>query len=80
LSEIRVLAYRLSDSAPPETDEEQAARDNALDEMPDQGKYSVLLPMWRIDERSWEGKGVDGNGRHVRVLYDLHRGLLFKDL
>ena len=80
LSEIRVMAYRLFDSAPPDNEEEQAARDNALEEMPDKGRYSVLLPLRCIDDRSWEGKGVDGKGRHIRVLYDLHQGILFEEL
>jgi CRISPR-associated endonuclease/helicase Cas3 len=79
LSEIRLLAYRLIDAGPPENEAERSARDAAIEQMPDGGKFSVLLPMKRIDDRLWQGQGLDSRGAPVRVIYDLARGLLFEE-
>jgi len=78
LSEIRVLSHRLSDSTPPENQGEQDAREKALEEMPDKGRYSVLLPMRGVDKDVWEGRGLDGKGQNIRVYYDRQQGLLFE--
>ena len=78
MSEIRIMAYRLSEAAEPESDEEKKAREQAIDNMPDKGKFSILWPLYATDDNTWRGKGVDGKGELVEVVYDSVQGLLFE--
>lgn len=78
LSEIRIMAYRLSDAAAPESEGEKKARDQAIENMPDKGKFSVLLPLYATGESSWRGQGLDGKGEQVEIIYDSVQGLLFE--
>jgi len=78
LSEIRLMAYRLSEVAEPESDEEKKAREQAIENMPDKGKFSVLLPLHFIGDGIWRGGGRNGKGERVDIAYDPIRGMLFE--
>jgi CRISPR-associated endonuclease/helicase Cas3 len=78
LSEVRIMAYKLSGAAEAENKEEKKARDQAIESMPDKGKFSVLLPLHRTDEGIWRGRGVDGKGEQVEIVYGSVQGLLFE--
>ncbi|MFP4258594.1 MAG: CRISPR-associated helicase Cas3' [Desulfovermiculus sp.] len=78
LSEMRIMAYRLSAAAEPADSEEKQAREQAIETMPDKGKFSVLLPLQATDEGRWIGNGLDAKGQRVQVSYDPVQGLLFE--
>ncbi|MCF8040175.1 MAG: CRISPR-associated helicase Cas3' [Desulfohalobiaceae bacterium] len=77
LSEFRVMAYRLSDAGEPENEQEKRAREKAIEEMPDKGKFSVLLPIKTAGNGQWLGKGLNENLEELEIVYDPVQGLLF---
>ncbi|WP_461208207.1 CRISPR-associated helicase Cas3' [Desulfocurvus sp. DL9XJH121] len=66
-SELRVPVYRLSTPLVPTPwgDRLEALRQT----MPDQGRWSLLLPLFQEGEGTWIGHGRDEKGREVTVEY-----------
>lgn len=44
-------------------------------ELPDKGKWSVLVPMTQYDEETWQGEAVNKKGKSVIVAYSRKRGV-----
>jgi CRISPR-associated endonuclease/helicase Cas3 len=57
----------------------QAAVQRAVEELPDRGKWSILLPLQERESGGWRGKVINGRGDIVTVLYDTQRGLMLED-
>lgn len=79
LSEIRVMSYRMYKAVEPENQKEAKTREQAIEDMPDKGKFCVLLPLHLIGNGIWVGKGLDGKGEQVNIIYDSMKGLLFEE-
>jgi CRISPR-associated endonuclease/helicase Cas3 len=45
------------------------------EQVPDKGKWSLLLPLLPADGDGWRGQGIDGRGNPVHFDYDSMVGL-----
>jgi CRISPR-associated endonuclease/helicase Cas3 len=56
----------------------QAAVQQVLPELPDRGKWSVLLPLYQGESGVWQGQALNKSGEIVTVYYDSQLGLLME--
>jgi CRISPR-associated endonuclease/helicase Cas3 len=56
----------------------QAAVQKVLPELPDRGKWSVLLPLYQRENGVWQGQALNKSGEVVTVYYDTQLGLLME--
>jgi len=47
----------------------------AIDTMPDKGKWSVVIPLKKIDQGVWQGEAINYSGDCVKIVYDSTIGL-----
>jgi CRISPR-associated endonuclease/helicase Cas3 len=57
----------------------QAAVQQVMEDLPDRGKWSILLPLQNGENGVWRGKVMNGRGDSVTVLYHTQRGLMLED-
>ncbi|NJD53000.1 MAG: CRISPR-associated helicase Cas3' [Candidatus Methanoperedens sp.] len=53
----------------------KSALDEAINSMPDKGKWAVILPLSKTEGDRWHGVAINGKGSSVRVIYDPVTGL-----
>ena len=73
LSEIKVRKSMISNTppdVPPAPVIEAVVKD-----LPDQGRYSLILPLARDESGLWTGQALDGKEKPARVLYSPRTGL-----
>ena len=51
------------------------ALEQAMDSMPDKGKWSVIIPLSKAEGNKWQGHAKDESGETVQVIYDSITGL-----
>ena len=51
------------------------ALEQAMDFMPDKGKWSVIIPLSKAEGNKWQGHAKDESGETVQVIYDSITGL-----
>lgn len=77
-SELRVRSSMIADATPREKRRREAIA-QAEEEMPDGGRWSVLLPLEQADGK-WVGRAQDDDGAPVKVQYSQTTGLHVSDL
>ncbi len=69
-SELSIRAARIAADAP------HPAVEQAKASMADQGRWSLVLPLEKVDG-TWRGSALNGSGDRVDVTYGAEEGLLF---
>jgi CRISPR-associated endonuclease/helicase Cas3 len=75
LSQVQVRQALLKSTATSADSHLQAAVKTLVEQLPDKGKWSVLLPLSEQRDGLWSGQAVDGRGQVVQVFYDQCLGL-----
>ena len=57
---------------------QQAAVEHVLPDLPDRGKWSVLLPLYQGENGVWQGQALNKSGEIVTVYYGIQLGLLME--
>jgi CRISPR-associated endonuclease/helicase Cas3 len=80
MSQVQVRRALISDMADAFDEAElQAQVEAILPELPDRGKWSVLLPMREGEGGRWQGQALNRHGQMVSVYYDEKLGLLMEN-
>lgn len=74
LSQVDVPARLAAGPAPWAGDLARACRE-ALERMPDQGRWCVLAPLQANEQGQWQGQVFDGQGRTILIQYKEQTGL-----
>ncbi|WP_179137740.1 CRISPR-associated helicase Cas3' [Candidatus Entotheonella palauensis] len=79
MSQVQVRAALLSSTATTfDNAALQAQVEATLAELPDRGKWSVLLPLCQEEGGRWRGQALNPGGQMVSVYYDENLGLLME--
>jgi CRISPR-associated endonuclease/helicase Cas3 len=79
MSQVQVRQALISAMASPFDDVAlQAQVEAMLPELPDRGKWSVLLPMLEGANGRWQGQALNPRGQTVNVYYDKKFGLMME--
>jgi CRISPR-associated endonuclease/helicase Cas3 len=75
MSQVRVSTRWISETAVPAAAAHRTEVDRVLTELPDQGKWSVLLPLEQRRDGLWSGIALDSEGEPREWLYCAELGL-----
>ena len=53
----------------------KAGLEQAMNSMPDRGKWAVIIPLSKADEDKWQGSAINERGERIQVIYDSITGL-----
>ena len=76
MSEVSIRQHWVAEAATSQEPGLEAAMEDALSKVYDQGRWSRLLPLRPIGEDAWEAEAVDGAGEPVRFQYTRMTGLV----
>jgi len=72
-SEVSVLSYFLNSENTPQDTNLQKEINSCKEQLPDKGRYSILLPLIQKDG-NWIGNALDLNGKQINYIYDTNLG------
>jgi CRISPR-associated endonuclease/helicase Cas3 len=73
-SEVKVMSYILKSEKEVEDTELKEAIKICKENLPDKGKYSVLLPLVKNTNGNWIGTALDKKGNEMKYIYDANIG------
>jgi len=53
----------------------KAGLEQAMNSMPDRGKWAVIIPLSKSDGDKWQGSAKNERGERIQVIYDSITGL-----
>jgi CRISPR-associated endonuclease/helicase Cas3 len=68
-----VLYYFLNSENTPQDTNLQKEINSCKEQLPDKGRYSILLPLIQKDG-NWIGNALDLNGKQINYIYDTNLG------
>jgi len=57
----------------------KAGLEQAMDFMPDKGKWAVIIPLSEANEGQWHGNAINERGENIQVLYNSITGLSIQE-